>query len=294
MDTRIKEELEGMKEDSCVTFIGAGNMAEAIISGVVKKGQYRPEQLAVTNKNNMGRLIELQDKYGVQGIARDRLPISSANIIILAVKPKDAEEALWFLRDRLQPDQLVISVMAGISISYLEAHLSKHQPIIRTMPNTSGMILESATALSPGQHVTMKNVNLAKSLFKAIGEVYVIEEEQMDLFTGMAGSGPAFFYYLVEHIEKKAVENGMDSIMAREIGAQTILGAAKMLLERSEPTSQLRKNITSKNGTTEAGLEALSRSGGGEALMAAIEKAMNRSKEISKELEQNSLEKNRL
>ncbi|WP_280770851.1 pyrroline-5-carboxylate reductase [Salipaludibacillus daqingensis] len=268
-----------------VAFIGAGNMAEAMISGIVKTGTLEPQQIIVTNHSNEERLLELHNRYGIQGMVRDRLPIESADVIILAMKPKDAETCLASIKNQIKPNQVVMSVLAGISTSFMEEHLQDDQQVIRVMPNTSSMIQESATAISPGENVTMKNVKLAKTLLKAIGEVYVIDEEQMDLFTGIAGSGPAYYYYLMEHIEKIATENGMDPSQARQIGAQTILGAAKMILEREESPEQLRTNITSKNGTTASGLEALAANGGGKAIKAAIQGAMNRSKEISEQLE---------
>lgn len=274
-----------MSSNTRVAFIGAGNMAEAMISGIVKTGTLEPQQVIVTNNSNEKRLLELHNKYGIQGMVRERFPIQSADVIILAMKPKDAEKCLSSIKHQIQPNQVVMSVMAGISTSFMEDLLQADQQVIRVMPNTSSMIQESATAISPGENVTMKNIKLAKKILQAIGEVYVIEEDQMDLFTGIAGSGPAYYYYLMEHIEKIAVENGMNPTQARQIGAQTILGAAKMMLEREESPAQLRTNITSKNGTTAAGLEALADNGGGKAIKAAIESAMNRSKEISRKLE---------
>ncbi|TMW70335.1 pyrroline-5-carboxylate reductase [Alteribacter natronophilus] len=279
-----------MNKDMRVAFIGAGNMAEAMISGIVKTKTLEPQQVLVTNHSNEDRLLELHNRYGVQGIVRDKLPIATADVIILAMKPKDAEQSLLSIKDQIKPNQVVMSVLAGISTSFMEEHLNEGQQVIRVMPNTSSMLQESATAISPGGHCTMNNVVMAKELLRAIGEVYVIEEEQMDLFTGIAGSGPAYYYYLMEHIEKTARENGMDPAQAREIGAQTILGAAKMMLEREETPAQLRKNITSKNGTTASGLDALAENGGGRAIKAAVEGAMNRSKEISEQLEKAPVE----
>ncbi|SER40098.1 pyrroline-5-carboxylate reductase [Salipaludibacillus aurantiacus] len=268
-----------------IAFIGAGNMAEAIMSGVINTATLEPQQIIVTNRSNEQRLLDLHNKYGVQGMVQDRLPIESVDIIVLAMKPKDAEKCLLSLKNRLRPEQVVMSVMAGISTQFMERHLQPGQQVIRIMPNTSSMIQESATAISPGENVTMKNVKIAKNLLKAIGKVYVIEEDEMDLFTGIAGSGPAYFYYLMENIEKIAEENGMDAVKAREIGAQTLLGAAKMILGREESPAQLRENITSKNGTTACGLKALSFHGAGEAIQAAVKEAMHRSEEISHEFE---------
>ncbi|PPA71886.1 pyrroline-5-carboxylate reductase [Jeotgalibacillus proteolyticus] len=268
-----------------VAFIGAGNMAEAMVSGIVQTGMLEPHQITVTNKSNEDRLLELHNLYGVQGIRRDKVQLSSYDFIFLAMKPKDAEASLRSIKDEINKDQVVMSVLAGISTDFMQEHLNEGQQVVRVMPNTSSMLRESATALAPGEQVTMKNIKLAKSLLACIGEVYLIEEDQMDLFTGIAGSGPAYFYYLMEHIEKTAFDHGMDVSQAREIGAQTILGAAKMIIEREETPAELRHNVTSPNGTTAAGLEALADNGGGEAIKAAIEGAMNRSKEISEELQ---------
>ncbi len=268
-----------------VAFIGAGNMAEAMISGIVQTGMLAPHQIVATNRNNEDRLLELHNRYGIQGIERDKVQLSSYDVIIMAMKPKDAENGFLSIKDELVPEQVVMSVLAGISTEYMEGILQDRQQVIRVMPNTSSMLRQSATAISPGQNVTMKNVNVAKRLLACIGEVYMIEEDQMDLFTGIAGSGPAYFYYLMEHIEKTALANGMSAIQAREIGAQTILGAAKMMIEREESPTQLRQNVTSPNGTTAAGLEALAQNGGGKAIKAAIEGAMNRSKEITSQLQ---------
>jgi pyrroline-5-carboxylate reductase len=268
-----------------IVFIGAGNMAEAMISGMVTTGTVEPGEITVTNRSNGERLAELNERYGVRGVPRHMVNLGEADVVIIAMKPKDAEKCLLSLKDELHADQVLMSVLAGITTSFMEEHLQTGQQVIRVMPNTSSMIQESATAISPGENVTMKNIKLAKTLLQAIGEVYVIEEDQMDLFTGIAGSGPAFYYYLTEHIEKAAEENGMDSGQAREIAAQTLLGAAKMMMERDESPAQLRKNITSKNGTTAAGLTELAENGGGRAIRAAIEGAMNRSKEISSQLE---------
>lgn len=287
--TKNEHESKGdgvtMSTNLRVAFIGAGKMAEAMISGIVQTGTVDPHHIVATNRSNEERLLELHNRYGIQGIVRDKVKLSSFDVIIMAMKPKDAQECLLSIKDELTPNQVVMSVLAGISIEYMENYLQEGQQVIRVMPNTSSMLRESATAISAGQNVTMKNLKLAKSLLACIGEVYLIEENQMDLFTGIAGSGPAYFYYLMEHIEKTALANGMSAIQARKIGAQTIFGAAKMMIERDESTTELRKNVTSPNGTTAAGLEALAQSGGGKAIKAAVEGAMNRSKEMTSQLQ---------
>ncbi|MCP3030135.1 pyrroline-5-carboxylate reductase [Halobacillus sp. A1] len=268
-----------------IAFLGAGSMAEAMISGMVESGSIPAHQIIVTNRSNQDRLNEIQSKYGVRTVLKDDLNYSEVDQFILAMKPKDIDAVLEDLRYRIDSDQVLVSVLAGISTSYMEDRLNDGQQVIRVMPNTSSMLRESATAVCPGHYTGMDNVMVAKELMKAIGEVFLIDEDKMDVFTGIAGSGPAYFYYLMEHIEETGNAEGMDRETLREIGAQTLLGAAKMMLERDESPSELRQNVTSPNGTTAAGLEALHQSGGGEAISEAIKGAASRSKEMSKELE---------
>ncbi|MBA2176392.1 pyrroline-5-carboxylate reductase [Halobacillus locisalis] len=268
-----------------IAFLGAGSMAEAMISGMAESGNIAKENIIVTNRSNQDRLNLIHEKYGVRTVLKDDLDFSEVDHFILAMKPKDIDTVLADIKDRIHSNQVVVSVLAGISTGYMEDRLNINQQVIRVMPNTSSMLRESATAMSPGQYTDMDQVLVAKELLRSIGEVFVIEEDKMDVFTGIAGSGPAYFYYLMEHIEKTGRAEGMDSETLREIGAQTLLGAAKMMLERDESPTELRENVTSPNGTTAAGLDALDQSGGGEAISAAIKGAASRSKELSKEIE---------
>ncbi|WP_226584827.1 pyrroline-5-carboxylate reductase [Halobacillus litoralis] len=268
-----------------IAFLGAGSMAEAMISGMVESGNIPAENIIVTNRSNQDRLNKIEEKYGVRTVLKDELNFAEVDQFILAMKPKDIDAVLADLKDKLTANQVLVSVLAGISTSYMEERLNDRQQVIRVMPNTSSMLRESATAVTPGQHTDMDNVLVSKELLQSIGEVFIIEEDKMDVFTGIAGSGPAYFYYLMEHIEETGRAEGMDSETLREIGAQTLLGAAKMMLEREESPTELRENVTSPNGTTAAGLDALDRNGGGHAISAAIKGAAGRSKELSKELE---------
>ncbi|MFT9597487.1 pyrroline-5-carboxylate reductase [Mesobacillus sp.] len=268
-----------------VAFLGAGSMAEAMISGVVKSGKMRAGNVYVTNKSNVAKLERLESRYGINAMPQAELPYEDIDMFILAMKPKGAAGALEALKDKLVPGQVVVSVLAGISTGFMEDNLKDGQQVVRVMPNTSSMIQESATAISPGLHTTDENIEDIKELLSSMGKVFLIEEEQMDIFTGLAGSGPAYFYYLMEHMERVGRENGMDEKMAREIIAQTILGAAKMIIEKDETPEVLRKNVTSPNGTTASGLNALRKYNGGTAISQAVNHAANRSKEINRELE---------
>lgn len=274
-----------MLKHKTIAFLGAGNMAEAMISGMIQTEKVPADQIIVTNKCNHDRLNIIEDKYGVRTVPIAGLPYNEIDFLILAMKPEGAEATLSTIKDLIPNNQVVISVLAGISTSYMEERLNVGQEVIRVMPNTSSMIQESATGMSLGTHSNEHNAEAVKELLACMGEVYVIEEDQMDIFTGIAGSGPAYFYYLMEQMENIGKVSGMDDKMARKIAAQTVYGAAKMIMEKEETPAELIDNIVSPNGTTAAGLEALKKHNGGEAIAQAVNHAAKRSKEISEELE---------
>ncbi|RSD26813.1 pyrroline-5-carboxylate reductase [Mesobacillus subterraneus] len=274
-----------MLKQKKVAFLGAGSMAESMISGAVKSGKIRAEHIYVTNKSNATRLERLESRYGINAVPQSELPYADMDIFVLVMKPNGAADALASLKDKIVPGQVVVSVLAGISTGYMEENLNSGQQVVRVMPNTSSMIQESATAISPGRFTTEDHIKEVEELLSSMGKVFLIEEEQMDIFTGLAGSGPAYFYYLMEHMERAGRESGMDGKMAREIIAQTILGAAKMIIEKDETPEVLRENVTSPNGTTASGLNALRKYNGGTAISQAVHHAANRSKEINRELE---------
>ncbi|MDP5276291.1 pyrroline-5-carboxylate reductase [Chengkuizengella axinellae] len=272
-----------MLHNKKVAFLGAGSMAEAMISGIIHANKLPSHHIIVTNHSNEQKLHSMTARYGIQGRVKEEVAFDEIDILVLAMKPKDAEAALLFIKDKIRSDQVVISVMAGISTSYIEDRLNKKQQVVRAMPNTSSMVRESATGMSIGTYVSETMAYLCKELLGCFGEVYTIEEDQMDLFTGIAGSGPAYFYYLIEHIEQTAIAGGIDEETARQISIQTMLGASKMMDEQAESPSKLRKNVTSPNGTTAAGLQALQKYGGGKAISQAIQSAAKRSRELNKE-----------
>ncbi|RXI98619.1 pyrroline-5-carboxylate reductase [Anaerobacillus alkaliphilus] len=274
-----------MFTNETITFIGAGSMAEAMIAGLLKNEIVAPQQIIVTNKTNVERRSELKETYGINETNNLEFAIKEATIVILAIKPKDITTITNKLRGVITEKHVIMSVLAGITSSFIEEELMAAIPVIRVMPNTSSMIGESATAIAGGKYTSMPQMLMAKDLLTAIGQVFVIEEEQMDVFTGVAGSGPAYFYKLIEHLQKAACDGGLKPPLAKEIAVQTIVGAAKMLEETSTEPATLRKNITSPNGTTEAGLKALEAAGGCTAIEAAVKGAASRSKELRTEYE---------
>src|SRR5699024_584375 len=174
-------------------------------------------------------------------------------------------------------DQLIVSVIAGISTSFISSLIDKDVAVVRAMPNTSASIGYSATAVSKGKFATEKDLEFAKQLFNAIGTVSIVEEEKMHIVTGVSGSGPAYIYYLVEALEKVAIEEGLDPQIAEELITHTIIGAGKMLEQSGESAGTLRENVTSPNGTTAAGLETLSKYNFQEAVINCVKSAKDRS-----------------
>lgn len=275
MNTQHAFSIEGR-----IGFLGAGSIAEAMLSGILKKGLLSAEQILVSNRNNQERLDQLADAYHVQ-VSQDRkLLVDTSDILILAMKPKDAAEALMELRGTVRPGQLIISVIAGVATSLIEEWLGVQCAIIRTMPNTSSAIGLSATGLACNRFANEEQLQLATRLFESIGTVYTVAEEELDIVTGLSGSGPAYIYYLVEAMVGAGAKAGLCRETARQLTLQTLLGAAHMLLDTSEDPALLRQKVTSPGGTTQAGLEVLQSYQFQEAVTSAILRATERSREL--------------
>lgn len=270
-----------------ISFVGAGSMAEAVIAGIVNKQFLDREQIYVINKENQERLDELKAKYGVITSTDRKAVIEGADIIVIATKPYDVNEALMSIRPYVDETQLIISVVAGISTEQILRSLQKKNAVIRTMPNTSATIGYSATAICKGKYATDEHLAQAKKLFEAIGSVSVVEEEQMHIVTAISGSGPAYIYYLVEAMLEAAQGEGLDEKTAKQLITQTVIGAGNMLRERTEPVTVLRENVTSPNGTTAAGIRTLREYRFQEAVKACVKSAKKRSIELGIENEQN-------
>src|SRR5690625_715018 len=266
-----------------ISFIGAGSMAEAIIEGLINENVLTSEQIYVTNKENEARLEELKGKYKIIGNTNKSEIIRDADVVIFATKPYDMEDAILETKELIQNEQLVISVVAGVSTEFIANKLGKDIAIIRTMPNTSAAIGQSATAITKGKFATAHHLKVAEDLFKAIGTVSVVDEENMHIVTGISGSGPAYVYYLVEAMEKAAEQEGLDKETAKQLITQTIIGAGQMLKYSKDPVNVLRENVTSPNGTTAAGIHTLGEYNFQEAVINCVKNAKNRSVELGEE-----------
>jgi pyrroline-5-carboxylate reductase len=266
-----------------LSMIGAGNMAEAILAGIVSKQLYKQEQICATNKSNKERLNYFSESFGIH-TTEDVKEALSTEIVILAMKPKDVAAGLDLLKSHITRDHLIISVAAGITAESIEALVNLEVPVIRAMPNTSAAIGQSATALSKGQYANDEHLEKAVSLFKTIGSAVVVDESQMHAVTGVSGSGPAYYYYLVEAMERAALELGLEKDVAKNLVVQTIIGAGEMLKQSPKDPSTLKKDVMSPGGTTEAGLKVLEYHDVQKAMIECIKQAASRSEEIGTEL----------
>ncbi|QZT32837.1 pyrroline-5-carboxylate reductase [Caldalkalibacillus thermarum TA2.A1] len=281
--------MKALIENKRICFVGAGAMAEAILSGLLDHKIVKPGQITVTNKEDRFRLDELVYNFGIVADRTQRYTsIQEADILILAMKPKDLKQALLDIREWSRPDQLFLSVVAGVSTATISHLLGHSAPVIRTMPNTSAVVGLSATGMCLGANVREEHVRLARTIFESIGLVFITEEEKLDAITGLSGSDPAYVYFLVEAMIKGGMDVGLSYEEARKLTLQTVLGAATMLNETGEDPAVLREKVTSPNGTTARGLEVLRRYQFEEGVRECIKQATQRSKELGQMLSINA------
>jgi pyrroline-5-carboxylate reductase len=263
-----------------LAFIGAGSMAEAFISGILENGLIDSKNIWVTNNSNAEKLKKLSDTYGVRSTYDLTELFAGTEMVILSMKPKDAATAIQSIREYLTEEMLVVSVLAGVSMSTIETLARLPIAIVRAMPNTSAAVGKSATAVAVNDRVTSQQIELMKNLFGTVGMTTFVEEEQLDAVTGLSGSGPAYIYYLIEAMEKSAVEVGLDKEMASELIVQTLIGAAEMVKNSTKTSEQLRRDVTSPGGTTEAGVRVLEEHQVQQAFISCIKAATDRSKKM--------------
>jgi pyrroline-5-carboxylate reductase len=266
-----------------IIFIGAGSMAEAIIRGLLQKEKVKPTHILALNRSNQDKLNQLQAQYNIQvdsigALASETL--QAADLIVLAMKPKDAAQAIIQLKDVLHSKQLLISLIAGLSIKTIEALLGLSLPIARTMPNTSSSIGLGSTGLTFSASADSNQKSLAFEIFSSIGEVFVVDEAKIDILTGVSGCGPAYVYYLMEAMISGGIQGGLSAEIARDLTVQTVLGAAYMVKATGTEPAILRKNVTSPNGATQAALETMDRFHFTEGVEKAVLRASERANEL--------------
>lgn len=269
-----------------LAFIGGGNMARSLIGGLIANGM-SADNIHVADKQP-DTLNSLTSRYPVQTFTDNRQAIEGADVIIVAVKPQQLQDVVKQLNPYWQEQQLLISIAAGIRIDDISRWLGKsNASIVRAMPNTPALVEAGATALFANQYVTHQQHELAESILRACGlAIWLQDEKHMDAVTALSGSGPAYFFLVMEAMEKAAIELGLPEETARLLCLETAFGAAKMALESGESASTLRKQVTSPGGTTERAIHELEDGGLPGLFENALVAAALRARELANELGQ--------
>jgi pyrroline-5-carboxylate reductase len=262
-----------------IGMLGAGNMAGALIRGLLASKSVTPDQI-VASDVRADHLKELEAKYGIKTFSDNRKLAAASNLVVLAVKPQVIDRVLDQMSAEFAPDTLLVSIAAGVPIRSLEARLPAHVRVVRAMPNTAAIALAGATGIAPGARATPEDVNVTQALFAAIGRSVVLDESLIDAVTGLSGSGPAYVMVMIEALADGGVKVGLHRDTALLLAAQTVYGSAKLLLETGEHPGRLKDMVTSPGGTAIAGLHTLETGGIRRTLIDAVEAAAKRAAEL--------------
>lgn len=257
-------------------FIGCGNMAQAMLKGILAKGIYSSEEVIVSRRSETA-LEEIHAELGVQTTADNREVAGQADILVLAVKPYQFEQVIDEIAEVVKEDTLIISIAAGQSIANIEHLFGKNIKLVRTMPNTPALVLAGATGMCFNAHVTEEEKTRVVELFESFGVVAQVSEEMINTVIGVSGSAPAYIFMVIEAMADAAVADGMPRAQAYELAAQTVYGSAKMVLETGKHPGELKDMVCSPGGTTIEAVRVLEEKGLRSAIiegqMACVKKA---------------------
>ncbi|MFA5098566.1 MAG: pyrroline-5-carboxylate reductase [Candidatus Margulisiibacteriota bacterium] len=265
-----------------LSFIGSGRMAEAIIGGIIKKKLYLPGRIYISDKD-AERTKGLARKFRVISCEDNNRAVWAGNVIILAVKPQNMSQVLPQIKEDIKASQLVISIAAGVPLSFLEKEL-KGCPVIRTMPNNPCLIGEGMSAIAAGKNAGNSDIKTATDIFDCLGKTVVISEKHFDAVTGLSGSGPAFVYEFVAALAEGGIKAGLDRQTAYLLAVQTAIGSVKALKETGKSHKELVEMVASPGGTTVEGLKVFEEAGFSQIVADAVYAAASRSRSISREL----------
>jgi pyrroline-5-carboxylate reductase len=274
------EERPEMANEPRWGFIGAGRMATALIRGLLRAGTARPEAICASDPLEPARTA-LAAETGVTVVVSNEAVAGRSDVLVLAVKPQSMAEVLEGLRPLVTPDHLVVSIAAGVSLATIAGALGPGRRLARVMPNTPALIGAGAAGFCLGPGARPSDEALVVSCLTAVGRAYRVPESLLDAVTGLSGSGPAFVYVVIEALSDGGVRVGLPRDVATALAAQTVLGAAQMVLETGSHPGVLKDQVTSPGGTTIAGLHALERGGLRAALIDAVEAATLRSAQLA-------------
>ncbi|MCX6993409.1 MAG: pyrroline-5-carboxylate reductase [Kiritimatiellaeota bacterium] len=269
-----------LSAESILTFVGAGNMAEALVHGIIQAKLLQPRCLRVTDTDRR-RLDHFQATFGVTGFERNVDGVRGAQVVVLAVKPQVIADVLKDIGTKLAPSTLVVSIAAGITTHRLQQQLPAGMRVVRVMPNMPALAGAGVSVYCPGKQATEADAQLVESLFQSVGVVVRLDEKHLDAVTALSGSGPAYVFFLAEFMMQAGYEMGLDHATAKTLTLGTIRGAARLLEEMGQEPEELRRRVTSKGGTTAAALEVLEAGRVKEMFIKAIRAAQKRSRELS-------------
>jgi pyrroline-5-carboxylate reductase len=273
-----------MSIDCRIAIIGAGNLGSALVAGLLRAQAITPEQLVATT-GTPEHAQKLSQTLPVKVTTGNNAEAASwTDVIIVAVKPGKVREVLEEIQGSLRPEQILVSLAAGVPIALLESWLPRPIPVMRALPNLAMRVCQSASAISVGRSATQRQRETVEKIFQAVGISVVVEDEAMHGATALAGSGPGFIYWLMEAFAAGGIEAGLPPEAASSFTQQTFLGAAQLIRETGQDPAILRAQVTTPKGTTAAGIAELEKRGARDTLVAAIVAAAERSRELSRSL----------
>ena len=263
-----------------IVFVGAGNMAEAIVSGMLKSKIAKPKEVCMTDIS-AERLNTVTEKYGVDTSLDTPDSVQSADVVVLSVKPQIFPSVWAAIAKSINPDALIVSIMAGVPSSKIEeGNLLR---VVRVMPNTPSLVGEGAAGVAGGTRATESDLLWSEKLMSSVGLAVRVTENELDAVTALSGSGPAYVFYWIESMLEAVNEMGLEKNLSRELALQTIIGAATLMKNSDESAEQLRAKVTSKGGTTAAAIETMEKKGVKTSIISALFAARDRSIELAEE-----------
>ncbi|MCO7175335.1 pyrroline-5-carboxylate reductase [Sporolactobacillus kofuensis] len=264
-----------------LAFIGSGELAESLLKGFLDKKFISADRVWMNNRSNGERLKDLEETFHVHTTQDKKIALDAADIVIFAFRPADTESAINEMKAYLRPNQLIISLMVGVPTSFIRSASGIDLPVVRAMPNTSASIGLSATGIAAGEMVSEQQLELAKQLFETVGTVTIVKESEIDVIAGVAGSGPAYLYYLANAMQEAGIQEGISKESSAQLVMQTLLGATHLLNQSGKSAQDLLKAVATPGGTTQAGIDTLDENHVKQSVVDCVHQAIVRAKEMS-------------
>jgi pyrroline-5-carboxylate reductase len=265
-----------------LAFVGAGNMGEALIKGLLGRGAVRPDQIVASEPRDNQR-ERIAASYGVSVLTDNKAAVKDADVVVVCVKPQILDRVLDEVSPHLRHGARVISIAAGKAIEGIQARLPADTPVVRAMPNVAALVGAGATGIAAGASATAEDLEIAKRIFDSVGMSVVLDEGLLDAVTGLSGSGPAYVFMIIEALSDAGVKVGLSRWDAMALASQTVHGAAKLAIETQEHPGRLKDMVCSPGGTAIAAVHQLEQGGLRTTLINAVEVATHRSRELGQQ-----------